>query len=114
MFPWPRHREHLGAILLVLDGAGHENGRRAGTESVLLMAGFGEGCEMATTATEKDSHVLHDRASLLFNELERLCDKNPIDGSSRLRINGPSLNAGDEWRLPNTVNVGLENYFYEN
>ena len=100
-------RDTLKDLPIFMHGAGHENGRRAGTESVLLMAGFGEGCEMATTATEKDSHVLHDRASLLFNELERLCDKNPIDGSSRLRINGPSLNAGDEWRLPNTVNVGF-------
>ena len=102
-------REGLEQELPVfMHGAGHESGRRAGTENVLLLAGFGEGCAMATEKDVQHSQVLNERASLLMSELERLCDKDPVDGSSRLRINGPPLNAGDSWRLPNTVNVGMK------
>jgi cysteine sulfinate desulfinase/cysteine desulfurase-like protein len=35
------------ALEPLIQGAGHENGRRAGTESALLIAAFGEACELA-------------------------------------------------------------------
>ena len=89
-----------------MHGAGHENGRRAGTENVLLLAGFGEGCEMATEANE--SRHLATMAQLLHSELEQLCMKEEDGVTSRLRINGPPLDAGNQSRLPNTVNIGFK------
>jgi cysteine desulfurase len=39
----------------LLHGAGHESGRRAGTESVLLAAGLGEACRIAMDWIEMPS-----------------------------------------------------------
>jgi cysteine desulfurase len=46
----------------LLHGAGHEHGRRAGTESVLLAAGLGKACELARDLSPMDRvRALRDR-----------------------------------------------------
>jgi cysteine desulfurase len=93
-----------------MHGAGHENGRRAGTENVLLVAGFGEGCEIANNELADNDHKDHliNMSTMLYNELNALCSKDS-DGNSQLRINGPPLASGNAMRLPNTLNIGFNN-----
>ena len=77
----------------LIHGAGHEGGRRAGTESVLLAAGLGAACMLAQNlAPMSRVQALRDR---LWQELqEQLGD--------RVRLNGHP-----EWRLPNTLSVSF-------
>jgi cysteine desulfurase len=74
-------------------GAGHEQGRRAGTENVLLDVGIGEACEVAMRWLGMP-HVreLRDRFEARLKELF----------GQGLTVNG----AGAE-RLPNTANVNF-------
>ena len=74
-------------------GAGHERGRRAGTESVFLAAGLGMACEIAPGYM--DGRVRHLRD--LF--LEKL---KVIFGD------GVVFNGHPELRLPNTLNVSFK------
>ena len=74
-------------------GAGHEKGRRAGTESVLLAAGLGAACELARF-TSYDS-VRNLRDAFWFGLSERFGDK--------VRLNG-SL----DHCVPNTLSVCFE------
>jgi len=74
-------------------GAGHERGRRAGTENVLLAVGLGAACDLATRWTGMPTvRALRDRFEQVLKE--RLGD--------RVTVNG----AGAE-RLPNTSNVNF-------
>jgi cysteine desulfurase len=77
----------------LIHGAGHEAGRRAGTESVLLAAALGKACELAA-------------------------DLRPLEGTRRLRDllweglrsrfgDGIVLNGHPTERLPNTLNVSF-------
>jgi cysteine desulfurase len=73
-----------------LDGAGQEQGRRAGTENVLHIAGLGEACALLR---EEPHH-----AAPLRDQLERrLLD----------RIPGLIRNGHAEWRLPNTASLSF-------
>ncbi len=78
-----------------IHGAGHEHGRRAGTENVPYIAGLGTAAEIAmrslSAATEK-LRALRDR--LEKNLRERLGD--------RIILNGHP-----EKRLPNTINLSF-------
>ena len=77
----------------LIHGAGHEAGRRAGTESVLLAAGLGEACVLAT-----------DLRSLV--ETQRL--RNRLwDGLQTRFGDGVVLNGHSTERLPNTLNVSF-------
>ena len=65
-----------------MHGAGHESGRRAGTENVILEPGFG-GAEMVTEKGKSQEDA--ENASLtqhLFTSLQRACD-----GYGSLRVN---------------------------
>jgi cysteine desulfurase len=74
-------------------GAGHEGGRRAGTENVLLAVGLGAACELAARWIGMPTvRALRDRFEQALKE--RLGD--------RVIVNG----AGAE-RLPNTANVNF-------
>ena len=86
-----------------MHGAGHESGRRAGTENVILEAGFGEGAAMVTEANyaSKERSRMASLTRELFSSLQSMCTGN-------LRVNGPAIDAGDSERLPNTLNVGFE------
>ncbi len=77
----------------LVHGAGHEGGRRAGTESALLAVGLGEACELAQDLTPMDRvRTLRDR---FWQELqERFVD--------RVVLNGDPAH-----RLPNTLNVSF-------
>jgi cysteine desulfurase len=77
----------------LIHGAGHEQGRRAGTESALLAAGLGAACELARDLGPMARvHELRDRF------WQRLRDR----FGDRVVLNGHP-----EHRLPNTLNVSF-------
>lgn len=77
----------------LIHGAGHELGRRAGTESALLTAGLGQACELASDLSGMDRiRTLRDQ---LWTALkENLGDQVILNGHADLR-------------LPNTLNVSF-------
>jgi cysteine desulfurase len=76
-----------------LHGAGHEGGRRAGTESALLTAGLGKACELARDLPSMDwVCALRDR--FWYDLQERF--------GNRIALNGHPVH-----RLPNTLNVSF-------
>jgi cysteine desulfurase len=77
----------------LIHGAGHEGGRRAGTESALLAVGLGKACALARDlAPMRQVRTLRDQ---FWQKLH--------DGFGR-RI---ALNGHPEHRLPNTLNVSF-------
>jgi cysteine desulfurase len=77
----------------LIHGAGHEGGRRAGTESALLAAGLGKACEIAqawigTSGIQELRDLLWDRLQAAFG-------------------NQVALNGHPTRRLPNTLNVAF-------
>ena len=77
----------------LIHGAGHEAGRRAGTESVLLAAAFGEACRLAV-----DLRPLGETRRLR----DRLWDGLHARFGADLVLNGHPTE-----RLPNTLNVSF-------
>jgi cysteine desulfurase len=79
----------------LIHGAGHESGRRAGTESALLAAGLGKACELARDLASMDRvRTLRDH---LWHELQERF-------GNRITLNGHPAH-----RLPNTLNVSFVN-----
>jgi cysteine desulfurase len=77
----------------LIHGAGHESGRRAGTENVLLTVGLGKACEIARKyLNDVKIRDLRDRFWNLIQE---------IFGS------GIVLNGHPTDRLPNTLNISF-------
>ncbi|TBR71301.1 MAG: cysteine desulfurase [Nevskiaceae bacterium] len=81
------------AIEPLIHGAGHERGRRAGTESALLAAGLGKACEVAQSGigmpvTRRLRDLFWDRLRAAFG-------------------NRVALNGHPDRRLPNTLNVSF-------
>jgi len=77
----------------LIHGAGHELGRRAGTESALLTAALGEACELAGDLSGMARiQTLRDR---LWNALKECCGDRVV------------LNGHPQMRLPNTLNVSF-------
>ncbi len=74
-------------------GAGHESGRRAGTENILLDVGLGAACALAGSWIGNES--IHQLRDLFWNLLQERF------GS------GVVLNGHPEERLPNTLNVSF-------
>ncbi len=81
------------ALEPLVHGAGHEDGRRAGTESALLAAALGAACGLAGDLSPMERvKALRDR---FWHALQqRFGDK-------------VALNGHPEWRLPNTLNVSF-------
>jgi cysteine desulfurase len=77
----------------LIHGAGHESGRRAGTENVLLIAGLGKACEVAKR------HLNDDRILDLRNRLWKLLQDH---FGEKVVLNGHPVH-----RLPNTLNVSF-------
>jgi cysteine desulfurase len=77
----------------LIHGAGHEGGRRAGTESALLAAGLGTACDLARELQPRERvRTLRDRLwQILQTKLGH----------------GVVLNGHPEHRLPNTLNVSF-------
>jgi len=82
------------ALESLIHGAGHEGGRRAGTENVLLDVGLGAACELAQARIGRMSHVRQLRDLLWARLLESFGDQ-------------VVLNGHPEDRLPNTLNVSF-------
>ena len=77
----------------LIHGAGHESGRRAGTENVLLVVGLGKACEIAK------GHLNDDRILDLRNRFWKLLQDN---FGEKVVLNGHPVH-----RLPNTLNVSF-------
>lgn len=84
----------------LIHGAGHESGRRAGTESALLTAALGEACELACDLSGIPGiEALRDQ---LWTSLKESCGDRVV------------LNGHPQERLPNTLNVSfLDHRGYE-
>jgi cysteine desulfurase len=77
----------------LIHGAGHESGRRAGTESALLAVGLGKACELAHDLAAMDRvRALRDH---FWMELQKRF-------GNRIALNGHPM-----YRLPNTLNVSF-------
>ncbi|MGO9004246.1 MAG: cysteine desulfurase family protein [Beijerinckiaceae bacterium] len=77
----------------LIHGAGHESGRRAGTESALLAVGLGKACELAHDLASMDRvRALRDH---FWQALQTQFGK-------RVVLNGHPMH-----RLPNTLNVSF-------
>lgn len=77
----------------LVHGAGHEGGRRAGTESALLAVGLGTACVLA-----RDPAPMHQVRALRDRFWQKLLDA----FGNRIVLNGHP-----EQRLPNTLNVSF-------
>jgi cysteine desulfurase len=77
----------------LIHGAGHESGRRAGTENVLLIAGLGAACRLALSGLG-DPRVRELRDLFWTRLQERFGDR-------------VALNGHPTQRLPNTLNVSF-------
>ncbi len=93
------------ALENLIHGAGHERGRRAGTENVLLIIGLGKACELARNRIEvQQTHV---RA--LRDYLQATLQEN---------LTGVIVNGHNAPRLPNTLSISIrgvqsQNILYE-
>jgi cysteine desulfurase len=83
------------ALEPLIHGAGHESGRRAGTESALLAVGLGKACELARDLSP-------------MGRVRALRDHFWLQLQSRFG-NRIALNGHPEHRLPNTLNVSFIN-----
>jgi cysteine desulfurase len=77
----------------LLHGAGHEGGRRAGTENVLLIAGFGAACEAAGRWVGMPR--VRELRDMFWDRLKELFGDKVV------------LNGHPTERLPNTLNVSF-------
>jgi len=80
----------------LIHGAGHERGRRAGTENIILEVGLGKACEISMEAL-KSSEIKKLTEYFYDNLKEKFGDK--------IHLNGHL-----EKRLPNTLNVSFLGY----
>lgn len=79
----------------VIHGAGHEGGRRAGTENVPYIVGLGQACELAAAGLKQHKQQLRAMRDRLFELLrEGLGDELVLNGHP-------------DRRLPNTLNVNF-------
>jgi cysteine desulfurase len=82
------------SIKPLIHGAGHESGRRAGTESALLAVGLGKACELARDLSPMSRvRALRDR---FWHGLQQQFG------------DGVVLNGHPTQRLPNTLNVSFD------
>jgi len=75
-------------------GAGHESGRRAGTENVIGIAGLGKACEILEKTMLKNSDRIKKLRDRLYRKL--------MNAGLKIKLNGHF-----ERRLPNTLNVSF-------
>jgi cysteine desulfurase len=79
----------------LIHGAGHEDGRRAGTENVLLVVGLGQACELASSTLSSSENTIQTLRDEFWDELKSLFGDQIV------------LNGHPEQRLPNTLSVSL-------
>jgi cysteine desulfurase len=81
-------------VNILLRGGNQEEGKRAGTENVPAIVGFGEAARLAVLELEQRTA----RTALLRDRLERVLFQT---------IEGCYINGVDEPRIPNTTNLGF-------
>ncbi|MFQ5821096.1 MAG: cysteine desulfurase family protein [Candidatus Heimdallarchaeota archaeon] len=81
----------------LIHGAGQELGRRAGTENVPYIVGFGRACELASGTV----HEFGRRVKTLRDKFY----KNILEGLGEERV---MLNGHPKQRLPNTLNLSIK------
>lgn len=79
----------------LIHGAGHEGGRRAGTENVPYLVGLGEACALARAGLPEATGRLRALRDRLWQRLRETLGERVV------------LNGHPELRLPNTLNVNL-------
>jgi cysteine desulfurase len=77
-------------------GAGHEGGRRPGTENLLEIVGIGKACAIAKRDLQANQLHLKETRDFLYHELKKSL------GDERIRVNGHP-----EDRLPNTLSLSI-------
>lgn len=77
-------------------GGGQENGRRAGTQNVAYIVGFGKACEIAAATLEADA--AHVRGL-----------RDHFEGRVLAEVAGATINGDPDHRLPNTTNLAFAN-----
>jgi cysteine desulfurase len=85
----------------LIHGAGHERGRRAGTENVPYLVGLGKAAELATFALPAATDKLRALRDRLHGHLTRALGERIV------------LNGQPELRLPNTLNVNFVGHIGE-
>ena len=78
-----------------MHGGHHERNRRAGTENVPGIVGFGKACELAKRDMEKESKRLTDLRDRLWDGINK-------------RVSGIKMNGHPTKRLPNTLNISFK------
>lgn len=79
----------------LIHGAGHERGKRAGTENILGIVGLGKACEIARRDLEKNITHMRTMRDKLHNGL-------------RERTEDIKLNGHPKMRLPNTLSLSFQ------
>lgn len=79
----------------LIHGAGHEGGRRAGTENTAYIAGLGEACAMVMESMREN--IIH--ITSLRDKLFRILQQS---------VEGVIVNGHPTQRLPNTLNLGFK------
>ncbi|OGF46796.1 MAG: cysteine desulfurase NifS [Candidatus Firestonebacteria bacterium RIFOXYC2_FULL_39_67] len=87
-------REGVGLQPLIL-GAGHERGRRAGTENVIQIAGLGKACQLMEKEMEKHSKKIKNLRDYFYLGIKKLKVETMFNGDPE---NG----------LPNTLNISFK------
>jgi len=82
----------------LLHGAGHENGRRAGTENVPYIVALGAACALARQSLPQASDRLRQWRDRLWEQLRAALGDRVV------------LNGHPDLRLPNTLNVNIQTY----
>lgn len=82
-------------LVPLIHGAGHEGGRRAGTENTAYIAGLGEACAMAMESMNENINWITSLRDELFTILQQ-------------SVEGVTLNGHPVQRLPNTLNLGFK------
>ena len=84
------------ALSKFMHGAGHEQGRRAGTENVMGIVGLGKACEIARQDLDKNFDHMKKMKERLYNGLKSRREE--------LRLNGHPDKC-----LPNTLSLSFKN-----
>jgi cysteine desulfurase len=79
----------------LLHGAGHEGGRRAGTENVPYLVGLGTACALARQGLPEAARKMRELCDRLWQRLQAELGERVV------------LNGHPEKRLPNTLNAGF-------
>ncbi len=79
----------------LIHGAGHEAGRRAGTENILLAVGLGQACALAQADLPRYQREVRQLRDFFWQELEKRFGERVV------------LNGHPEHRLPNTLHVNF-------